>query len=254
MKAVQALGQDLFEQPDAFQELLRLLRNVNQPAPVRLRALQTLQAASFRVVRFNPFRSEYLAALRSVAADPDLELRQRVLGLLSREQDGYAQQLLLTGLEQPDKALLPPEKALQLLGNDIHADAYAVARTIVQKPPNAAAKREAMRLLAADAASVPMFERVLTDKKESPDVRQLSASVLRGLAPHSLRDRARAMLLDETEHPDVQAMSLTALTQFGDPSAVENDTALHNRVDRLKRSSSRAVKQGVQQFLSKYRR
>src|SRR5258705_13591202 len=54
--------------------------------------------------------------------------RQRVLGILMREKDGYAQTKLLEGLKNPGKSLLPPEKALQLLSYDIHAEAYSAAR------------------------------------------------------------------------------------------------------------------------------
>ena len=101
--------------------------------------------------------------------DPNPELRQRVLGLLAREKDGYAQKRLLEGLENPAKALLPPEKALQLLGYDVHADAYRLARKIVDKPPSEIAKREALRLLAADTSAKPVFEKILSDKNEAPD-------------------------------------------------------------------------------------
>ena len=73
------------------------------------------------------------------------------LGILMRDKDGFAQKKLLDGLKDPAKALVPPEKALQLLSYDVHADAYEVARDIVKKPPNDDAKREALRLLAADA-------------------------------------------------------------------------------------------------------
>ena len=132
-----------------------MLKDTQSPQAVRLAALKALQSASFSVVKFTPCRPEYLAALRSLIDDPDPEVRQRVLGILAREQDGYTQQRLLEGLQQPEKALVSPEKALQLLSYDIHADAYPVAREIASKPPNPAAKREALRLLAADAASAP---------------------------------------------------------------------------------------------------
>src|SRR5262249_10242470 len=153
---------------------------------------------------------------------PDIELRRRALGILSREQDGYAQKTLLAGLKNPDEALLPPEKALQLLGNDVHADAYPVAREIVKNPPNLAAKREALRLLAADAASTPTFEKILLDKKEDPEIRQVSAAALHALDPDKLQEHAREIVLDPTEHPDMHATGLTALTQFGSPELAED--------------------------------
>ena len=111
------------------------------------------------------------------------ELRQRVLGILAREKDAYAQKKLLEGLRKPEKALLPPEKALQLLSYDVHADAYPVAREIVEHPPNPLAKREALRLLAADAASAPIFEKLVRDKNESVELRQLGAAALHALKP-----------------------------------------------------------------------
>jgi hypothetical protein len=61
-----------------------------------------------------------------------------VLGILAREKDGFAQQRLLEGLEDPEKALVPPEKAPQLLSYDVHAAAYPMARQIVSRPPSVA--------------------------------------------------------------------------------------------------------------------
>ena len=125
------------ENDENLQAVLNVLRNKNEPVEVRLAALQTLQAATFSVVAFESCRGDYMATLREVAEDPDPELRQRVLGLLAREKDGFAQKKLLEGLQNPEKALVPPEKALQLLSYDVHAEAYSVARDIVSKPPNA---------------------------------------------------------------------------------------------------------------------
>lgn len=67
---------------------LNILRDQKQPIKVRLAALQSLQAASFSVIEFEPYREDYLATLRELVDDPDEELRQRVLGILSRETMG----------------------------------------------------------------------------------------------------------------------------------------------------------------------
>src|SRR6185369_9172484 len=158
-----------------LQTMLKVLANKDEPIKVRLAALQSLQAASFSVIAFESCRGDYLATLRKVAEDPDPELRQRVLGLLARENDGFAEKKLLEGLRNPEKALLPPEKALQLLSYDVHAEAYPVARKIVKKPPNPEAKREALRLLGGDTGSTALFESVLRNKKEEPEFRRISA-------------------------------------------------------------------------------
>src|SRR5882762_5268328 len=72
-----------------LQAMLSVLRNKDEPIEVRLATLQSLQAASFSVVAFESCRGDYIATLREVATDPDLELRQRVLGILAREKDGF---------------------------------------------------------------------------------------------------------------------------------------------------------------------
>jgi len=242
------------ENDENLQAVLNVLRNKNEPVEVRLAALQALQAASFSVVEFESCRGDYIATLRKVAEDPDPELRQRVLGLLAREKDGFAQKKLLEGLKNPEKALLPPEKALQLLSYDVHAEAYPVARAIVSKPPNAAAKREALRLLAADATAAPLFEKLLRDKDELREIRQISASALQSLKPEKLQAHAKELLLDTSEYDDIQATSLTALSQFGDDEAIGKDEALLKSVDRLSARASTKVKQSARRFLSKYGR
>ncbi|HEX8875001.1 MAG TPA: hypothetical protein VF780_10270 [Nitrosospira sp.] len=236
-------------------DVINVLRDTRSPQAVRLAALSALQSASFSVVKFTPCRPEYLAALRSLIDDPDPELRQRVLGILAREQDGFTQQRLLEGLQQPEKALVPPEKALQLLSYDIHADAYPVARKIVNNPPNPAAKREALRLLAADAASAPMFEKILRDKNEQLEMRQLSASVLHSLAPKKLQAYARDIVLDDAESDELKTTSLTALTQFGEETAVSEDNMLQKTVDSLENeATTQDLKNSARNFLRKYRK
>jgi hypothetical protein len=242
------------ESDQNLQAMLKVLRDENEPQAVRLGALQSLQAASFSVVAFESCRADYTATLRKVALDPDMELRQRVLGLLAREKDGFAQKKLIEGLKNPEKALLPPEKALQLLSYDVHSDAYPVAREIVKKPPNATAKREALKLLGADATAAPMFEKILRDKDEDPEIRQISAAALQGMQPEKLQAHAREILMDASENDDLQATSLTALTNFGDTTTVTEDLALMKSVENLRGKSSKAVKQSARQFLNKYSR
>jgi len=253
--AMAHISQAVCEDDQKLQSVLKVLRNTDEPTPVRLAALQALQAASFSAPQFESCRGDYLATLRSIATDTDAELRQRVLGILAREKDGFAQQRLLEGLQDPEKALVPPEKALQLLSYDVHAEAYPVARQIVGKPPNVAAKREALRLLAADASSKPVFERILRDKDEDTETRRISASALQAVAPQSLQSHAREIVLDPSEPDELQETGLTALTQFGDQEKVSQDDKLTKRVSSMKgRKGSAKLKQVAGRFLTKYGR
>jgi hypothetical protein len=242
-----------FENDENLEAVLNVLRNKDESMKMRLGALESLQAASFSVDTFAPYRGDYFATLRKIADDPDPELRQRVLGLLMREKDGFAQTKLLEGLKNPDKALVPPEKALQLLSYDVHAEAYSAARDIVKKPPNDVARREALRLLAADANSVPLFEKLLNDKNELREIRQISASALHALKPEKLQEHARRILLDKSDYDDIKATSLTALEQFGDEEALGKDKALLKSVGRLSGGKTQAkYKQSARRFLSKH--
>jgi hypothetical protein len=216
-------------------------------------ALQSLGAAAFSVAGFDSVRDDYIAALREVSTDSHEQLRRRALGILTRNKDGFAQKKLIDGLKDPAKALLPPEKALQLLGNDVHAEAYSLARAIVKKPPNDDAKREALRLLAADPKSAPLFEKVLRDKKELRENRQLAASALHSLNPEKLQQEALKILKDKSDYADIKATGLTALEQFGDDAALAKDKALMRSVARYKASKTPAkYKQTARRFLSKY--
>jgi hypothetical protein len=251
--ALRRLAISVCDDPAEFKRMLKLVRDSSEPPPVRLAAIEALQASSFQELKFKPYRAAYVAALRAVATDPDFHIRRRVLGFLMRGKDGYAQKLLLGGLRNPEKALLPPEKALQLLGYDMHAEVYELARAMVKKPPNEAAKVEALRLLAADAKSAPVFAKILRDKGESTRARQVSASALHTLAPQALQEHAREIVLDEAENEEMKATSLTALTHFGDEDAVAKDKTLRKRVDRLKKSGkSKSVKESAKRFQGRY--
>jgi hypothetical protein len=237
---------------DNLQAVLRVLGDVSEPAEIRMAALQSLQAASFSVAAFESISGDYRATLRKVAQDANPELRQRALGALARQKDGFAQKKLLEGLQNPEKALVPPEKALQLLSYDVHAGAYKAARAIIENPPNPTAKREALRLLAADTTAAPLFEKTLLDKNELRENRQISASALHALDPDKRQALARNIVLDSADYDDIKATSLTALTHFGDNSTLTADQNLRQSVDRMKTLGSAKLQKSASEFLSKY--
>lgn len=243
------------ETDENLQAVLAIILNQDEPVEVRLAAMDTLATAAFSVVAFESCRSDYIATLRKVADDPNPEIRKTALSALAAGKDGFAQKKLLDGLKNPDKALVPPEKALQLLSFDVHAEAYEEARKIVENPPSVVARQEALRLLAADAKSAPLFEKLLRDKNELREVRQLSASALHALNPDKLQKHAKEILRDNAEYDDIQATSLSAVTQFGDDEAVAKDSALMKSINRIStKAASAKYKRSARQFLSKHGR
>lgn len=253
--AFNRLGSAACDDAAVFERTVAVVRDTSEPLAIRLAALAALQSASFSAVSFGASRPTFMAMLRAVAKDEEPELRQRALGILSREGDGRAQALLLQGLEEPSKALVPPEKALQLLSYNAKSEAYPMARQILERPPNLAAKREALRLLAADSKSVKLFERILVDKSEVPDIRQIAATALHALAPDRLQSLARDIVLDAGDAPEMQALSLTAISQFGDAERLSADSVLRAHVSKMSDAAiPSALKQSATQYLGRYGR
>ena len=70
-----------------------------------------------------------------------------------------------------------------LLGYDVHAEILPLMHRLVEDPPNKAARKEAIRLLAADPAAVDSLVEIVRDKREDPDVRRTAAIALQSIAP-----------------------------------------------------------------------
>lgn len=225
---------DILASKDTFKAVFDLVADASVAPALRNAALSAIQAAAFNTQAFEAFRTAFLSGLRKLRTDDDPEIRSRALGLLARENDPSTQEVLLEGLSEPDKALLPPEKALQLLGYNLHAGAYEAARKIADAPPNPLARREALRILATTSESTGYFEQMLRDKSEPTPIRQLAAQSLNQLAPDRLQQAARAIAVDENEDADVKSLSLTALANFGDIKQLQQDAALQAHVAELK--------------------
>ncbi|MHA6886761.1 hypothetical protein [Ralstonia pseudosolanacearum] len=232
-QALAEIGTNVVGDRDTFKQIVNLVKDTSADATLRSNALSQLQAVTFDPAAFAPYRAAYMTALRSLRRDPDMNIRQRVFGLLARELDPDTQALLLGGLEGTQDALLPPEKALQLLSYDPHAGAYDVARKIEKAPPNALARREALRVLAADADSADRFADVLRDKTESTEIRQIAAGALNHLAPGRMQAIAREMAVDDSESDDLRTVGLTALAHFGDPGTLTADAQLQAHVQKI---------------------
>ena len=253
--ALHALDIEVGERQDLIDTVIGVLQNSAEPAVVRLAALRVLQQSRFSGPAFNPKRPEYLAALRALVDEPDASLRQQALEILAQEKDEYAQRRLLEGLEDPSQAPVPPGKAVQLLGYDIHAEHYPILKGMVQNPPSPEAKQEAVRLLAADPESKDLLAGVLKDKDERREVRNASAAALQSLAPAEFEEQAKQIVLDGDDYADIRATAMNALTLFADQDALYEDTELTEQVEQLREQApSQEVERTAERFLRRQRR
>lgn len=199
-------------------ELLAVLQDTAAEPDARRAALAALAEQSFLVREFRPHQSSFVAALRAVAADPDPELREQALDLLALRKDEYAQRLLVAGLRDAEEALVPEGRALQMVGYDLHAEHYELLREIAASAERRAIRTDALRLLAADAGSKDIFERILHDRSESAEARATSAIALNSLAPDEFPGMVEEIVLDDTDDDEVRATCLTALSHGPGPA------------------------------------
>jgi hypothetical protein len=249
IRAIESLPLTATESGSNISLLLATLHNPEEPAAVRAAALHALKAASFLGPRFAPYRAEYLQTLRDIATDVEPQLREDVLEVLAIEKDAYAQDLLMRGLKEPQSALVPPAKAIQLLGYDVHADFAPVVRDVLRRESDAATKEEALRLLAADPASEGLFADLLKDKLQPTPIRALSATGLQSLNPQSFEKAAREIIADESEDDDLRATCLGALTHIRDYQKTRDDPDFVQQVKKLESTPSINLRSSAERFI-----
>jgi hypothetical protein len=253
--ALLAIDIEVGKRPDLIEMVIGLLRDSAGPEVLRLAALRVLQQISFSGSAFYQKRPEVFDALRAVIDDQDASLRQEALEILAQNYDEYAQRRLLAGLEDSRQALVSPEKAIQLLGYDIHAEHYPILRDTVQNPPSPEAKEEAVRLLATDPASKGLLTALLKDKDERQAVRNVSAAALQSLDPEGFQRQAKEILYDTEEYNELRATAINALTLFADQEALDEDPELTGRIEQLREEApSKEVERTANRFLRRRRR
>jgi hypothetical protein len=249
---LQAMSLEVDDHPELIDTVLEYLGDAGNPPDRRLAVLNLLQEISFRMVGFPAKRPDYLAALRSIVDDPDSQLRRVAIGILAREKDDYVQRRLVDGLEGKSKALVPAAKAIQFLAYDVHSEYFPIAKRIVEKPPSRGAKVEAVRLLAADPSAKELLVGILADPREKPEVKMAGAVALQSLDPEEFEQQARRIVLDDDEDDQLRALSLNALTYFGNPATQSEDDELARRVESLNsQSRSRSVKKAAAGYLAR---
>jgi hypothetical protein len=156
-------------------------------------------------------------------------------------------------LEHPRLALVPEAKAIQFLGYDIHADHFPLLRRIVERRSRGAARREAIRLLAADPKARPLLIRILGDKEEKTDVRRASAVALQSLAPSAFEELARKIALDDNEDEQLRATSISSLTTFSKSPYTSLHSAFTRRVKQLHAESiSPEMRRATKSYMAKF--
>ena len=216
LAAIDAASIVALARSSVMRALLALLEDPDESVPVRSAALRAIAQAAFSRAEFRRWEPDFRAALRAVATGDDATMRDQALERLSLEGDEYAQRLLADGLRDPTLALVPPARALQLLGHDVHAEHYPLLRDLVETSGTKAVRRTALRLLAADSDAAELFARIAADRSEDPVARSTSAVALQSLAPERFDDVARSVVDDADDDRRVRATFANAIANRSD--------------------------------------
>ncbi|MBV9932170.1 MAG: hypothetical protein JO013_14670 [Alphaproteobacteria bacterium] len=203
------LDRETFE--TSVRALLDIAADKSVGAVARLAALRQLGSAEFRAARFGPFHAEYIDLLRTLATDEDVEVRTAALERLTLTADPHALKLLSDGLQKVGDALVPAAKAVQLLARDDHGSALPIFRTLATEAKGQV-REEALRALATDVKSAPLFERLAANKDEKTALRHIAAVNLKNISPPRFAKVARKLVLDENEDDKLRAAAVSAIT------------------------------------------
>ena len=236
-----------------YRQAMAILSDTGQTSAKRLEALRVLQAATFADQQFDPVRADYTDTLRKLIHDEQPELRQRALGLLSRNRDDVAQSTLLEGLRHPEEAVVAPADALAYLSFNPHAGVQSIARELFEQSGDDRVREQALRVMASDPASRRVIRTALANKKEPVSIRQMSAAALNALDPQALQDWAVEAVLDKNEPDDIVATGLTAIGQFGNASRLTGSAPLKKRIGEMRTKGSGRMKRLAKSVAAKYK-
>jgi hypothetical protein len=235
VRLIEATTAGAVGKPSLMQGYIKVLGDPEDNDSVRLAALKALQVNSFSAIAFRRYQADYRDALRSAATDDDAALRSAAMEPLALAGDEYVQRLLVDGLENPDQALVPPQRALQLIGYDVHAEYYPALRDIVTTTAKRSPlRRSALRLLAADSESTDLFADIAADKSEDPTARSTSAIALQSLSPGQFQGVAHDVVLDDDDDDKVRATIVNAITHQDS----EPDAAVERKVRTMARPTA----------------
>jgi HEAT repeat protein len=228
--------------------LLDILGNESLDPACRIAALGQLGAAEFQPIEFAAFHAEFIELLRRLAVSPDKDVRTAALERLTLTNDPEAQKLLQEGLEKTRKPLVTAAKAIQLLARDDHGGAIPLFRRLAAEA-SGQVREQALRALAADTKSVPLFESIASDKKERTQLRQIAVVNLKNTSATRFAKLASNLALDNKEDDKLRAVAVSAIAHTSAVADKLKSPAFAQSLQKVGSSTgSRALKASIDRF------
>lgn len=235
--AMHRLTNAMAHREDLMTYAIKKIGDTSAPPDLRKACWNAVIANSFSSPYFMAKQPELNAALKGIAEDKHYEMRERAISYLAQNKDEYIHRKLIDGIKDPAKALVSEEKAINLLGYDIHAGIYPVLKNVIEKSSNSDARVEAIHLIGNDPGSKELLTKVFNNKRERYDVRAGCATALKTYHPDEYVKVAKTCVLDEKENDNIRAVCLNGLAHSGNANAYK-DAKLMKRVKELHKDDS----------------
>jgi len=249
--ALKKIKPALFKNADYISQLIEILQDKSEPATLKLDIIEMLVSVSFSNPAFNANLPQFKQALRQLMSDKDEALRQRAIELLAGYNDEQAQKILLDGLNDPAKARMPKDKAIQLLALDPKSGFETATRKFLHPDEKPEVQREAVNALASDAGSQEQIKKLFEDKKTDKHVRLSAMAALNAFDPKQFQASLKKSVMDTDEHPDIKVASLSALSFHDNLPAVMDDKDFSKTIDSLASGTDKHLKMLSKKIVSK---
>jgi tyrosinase len=209
--ALSRLTSQISSNQQEIEYVLKLISDQQTAPELRSAAIRTIKNLGFSSPLYKAIKPEIIQIFRGLINDPVQRIREDAIAYLAKDKDEFVQRELIKGIEQPEKALIPEELAIHLLGYDIHAGIFPILKNVVDKSSKLESRAEAIHLLGGDPTAKDLLLNVFNNKKERFDIRKNSLLALKQLHPQDFVSLARNTVIDSDENENIRTVSINAL-------------------------------------------
>lgn len=180
---------------------IQWLGDLKAPPVLRKEALQLAGNLSFS-------RGGVQDVYQKLLDDPDIHFRFFAFTQLVIHGDARAQQRLIDGLENPDKAPLPAPAAISILSMAVKKEYLPAVYKVFQETKDATTRLEAIRVLGNYKEAKEKLIAVSRDSKEKDEFREAALGALYGGDRDNVAQYVAPILSDGSAPPRLHAMAI----------------------------------------------
>jgi hypothetical protein len=180
---------------------VQLLGDLKAPKVLREEALQLSANLSFS-------SGDVLDVYQKLLDDPELPFRVFAFTKLVIHGDARAQQKLIAGLENPERAPMPAPTAIGILSMALKKEYLPAVYKVFQQTQDEATRLEAIRVLGSYKEAREKLISISRDSKEKDDFREAALGALYGADRENVAQYVAPVLQDKNASPRLHALSI----------------------------------------------